>query len=574
MYDQTSTDHWLNGFLRQNCEEGRKRLQEERNLWNFTDSENEDLDLSGIFNFSQYEESNGHIGQDIPSSSVTQDSVVLNKIEETTQFKDDITIHEIKKTADRSSRLLTRTSSEGDGMSIAGKRGKGVNNGENNNAHHKDESSHEYQTSSEPSLEARKRAPANDEISVGVEKRDDSHPTWVAEARPESRKPEWDFETELVEVPGMSIVHSKQQLQHAINDFNCKVVARERLRFKQTMKEIEETVNEVLGEVERLDSNFKLQRMSPDSYYERKSWNEVDILIVLENVSLDEFAIEDMKTPSGYAKIRFKTSAGTSEEETASGISSSSSESGMTSSHHPLFQWCTEMQPGEIYLSPKRLCRVFAALVSRATGRILRNGSNVNRKRVSFTDEASVPFIVNLIPTVACPKNWPLCAYWLKNYAKNWPTENAKDEVMLGGMHLVAVVTNKDSDFLWRISFCAARRHLLWSDCEGKTKCLRVLKVLLQNDLSRPRGLLPLHLDNIVLWASKKHWQQEEWAESMLSDRVLEILVALHKCLQNKDCYNFFVPTMNLYSDLKPEVASMLAVKVKDVLLDPCKYLS
>ena len=82
-----------------------------------------------------------------------------------------------------------------------------------------------------------------------------------------------------------------------------------------------------------------------------------------------------------------------------------------------------------------------------------------------------------------------------------------------------------------------------------------------------------MHLDNIVLWASKKHWRKEEWAESMLSDRVLEVLVALHKCLENRDCYNFFVPTMNLYSDLKPEVASMLAVKVKDVLLDPFKYL-
>ncbi|XP_074614012.1 protein mab-21-like 2 [Acropora palmata] len=573
MYDQTSTDHWLNGFLRQNCEEGRKRLQEERKLWNFTDSEN-DLDLSGIFNFSQYEESNGHVGQDIPSSSGTQDSVVLNKIEETTQFKDDITIHENEKPTDRSSRLLTSTYSEGDGISIAGKRGKGVDNRENNNAHHKGESSHEYQTSPERSLEARKKAPTKDEISTGVEKRDDSHPTSVEEARPESRKAEWDFETQLVEVPGMDIVYSKQQLQHAINDFNCKAVQRERLRFKQTMKQIEETVNEVLEEVERLDSNFKLQRMSPDSYYERKSWNEVDILIVLENVSLDEFAIEDLKTPTGYAKIRLKTSAGTSDEETASAIPSSSSESGVTSSRHPLFQWATEMQPGEIYLSPKELSRVFAALVSRATGRILRNGSNLNRKCVSFTEEeASVPFIVNLIPTVACPQNWPLCAYWLKNHTKNWPTENAKDEVMLRGMHLVAIVTNKDSDFLWRISFCAARRHLLSSDCEGKTKCLRVLKVLLQNDLSRPKGLVPLHLDNIVLWASKKHWRKEEWAESMLSDRVLEILVALHKCLENRDCYNFFVPTMNLYSDLKPEVASMLAVKVKDVLLDLFKYL-
>ena len=510
----TKSEHWLDGFLQQNCEEGRKRVQEERNLWNLTNDENsyEELDLSGIFNFANYEESNGQSNEEILSSD---DGVLIHDDSQQIGHNSE----------DLTSPLTRRSTSSNDGISID-----------------------------------------NDEQRVA---HDAGHTPSADHVTSKNNEADWDFETELVEVASMGIAHAKQQLSQAINDFNANVVDRERVSFRQTMKQIEETVNEVLEEVERLDSRFKLQRMSPESYYEVKSRNEVDILVVLENISPNDFVIEDMKTPTGYARIRV-----TSSSMTSSSNMPTSSALKMTSSHGQIFQWCAETQSGEPYLSPKKLCKAFAALVSRAAGKILRNGSTVNRKRVSFSDrEASVSFIVNLIPTVACPQTWPLCAYWLRNYTKKWPAASLKDDIIRGGMHLVALATNKESDPLWQISFCSARRQLLQSDCEGKKKCLRLLKVLLDKDLSRPKGLLPLYLENIILWASRKHWQPEEWDEWMLPERLLEMLVALHKCLENNDCYHFFVPTMNLFSDLKPEVVKLLAAKVKDVLHDPFKYL-
>ena len=577
MSDQTVTDHWLNGFLRQNCEEARKRLQEERNLWSFTDSENEDLDLPGIFNFINQDESNGLNGEDILLPLTTVESVHLDETKPA-QFKDGILLHGIEQQTQHD----CNSSSEADDISIAEKRQTFLDNRQNDTPELQSESRDARQSLESRPPAQRSALPSGEASIDDVEKpieHDNGRWTSLDKVTSESSKAKWDFETELVEVPVMGIVHAKQQLQDALNDFNSNVVQRERLGFQQTMKQIEETVNEILEEVERLDSSFKLRRMNRDSYYEMKSWNEVDILIVLDNVSLDEFVIEDMKTPTGYARIRLKTSSNvsTSKETSVHGLPSASSHvtsEAIITSSHPLFHWCTETKPGEICLSPKKLCKAFAELVSRAARRVFRNGSSVNRKRVSFVnEEASVPFTVNLLPTLACPHNWPLCAYWFKNYTKKWPAVKVKDDVLLGGMHLVAVVTNKESDILWEISFCGARRHLLRSDCDGKKTCLRVLKVLLKNDLSRPKGLVPQHLENIVLWASKKHWQQEEWAEAKLSERVLEMLVALQKCLENRDCYNFFVPTMNLFNDLKPEVVKMLAVKVKDVLLDPCKYL-
>lgn len=542
------TEHWLNVFLQIQSEEARKRLMEERSLWdNTTDDENshEESDLSGIFNFNDMESSR-QIDEEVLSSKDLDLCVSTQQGCATTE--DGLLIH-------------------GDEQRLTHDAGRS-------------QEDHDTTLQSREDLNSNllangRKITTSDEISIEDEEHrvehDDSKSRSAEQVTNESSDAVLDFETELVEVASMGIIHSKQQLLKAINEFNKNVVEKERVNFMQAMMQIEETVNEVLEEVERLDNSFKLQRMSPDSYYEMKSRNELDILVVLDNVSPKEFAIEDMKTPTGYARIRVTSSAVTS-----SNMASSSS---MTSAFNmapseEMLHWCTETQSGETFFSPKILCKKFAALVSRAAGTVLKHGSSTQQKRVSFSDrETTVPFVVNLIPTIACPQTWPLCAYWLRNYTKKWPAPRVKDDVIQGGMHLVALATSQETDPLWRISFCSARRRLLQSDFDGKKKCLRLLKVLLDKDLSRPKGIIPQYLENIVLWASRKHWQQEEWAECMLADRFLEMLVALLKCLENSDCFHFFVPTMNLFNDLKPDVAEVLAAKVKDILHNPFKYL-
>lgn len=542
------TEHWLNVFLQIQSEEARKRLMEERSLWdNTTDDENshEESDLSGIFNFNDMESSR-QIDEEVLSSKDLDLCVSTQQGCATTE--DGLLIH-------------------GDEQRLTHDAGRS-------------QEDHDTTLQSREDLNSNllangRKITTSDEISIEDEEHrvehDDSKSRSAEQVTNESSEAVLDFETELVEVASMGIIHSKQQLLKAINEFNKNVVEKERVNFIQAMMQIEETVNEVLEEVERLDNSFKLQRMSPDSYYEMKSRNELDILVVLENVSPKEFAIEDMKTPTGYARIRVTSSAVTSSNMTSS--SSMTSAFNMAPSEEML-HWCTETQSGETFFSPKILCKKFAALVSRAAGTVLKHGSSTQQKRVSFSDrETTVPFVVNLIPTIACPQTWPLCAYWLRNYTKKWPAPRVKDDVIQGGMHLVALATSQETDPLWRISFCSARRRLLQSDCDGKKKCLRLLKVLLDKDLSRPKGIIPQYLENIVLWASRKHWQQEEWAECMLADRFLEMLVALLKCLENSDCFHFFVPTMNLFNDLKPDVAEVLAAKVKDILHNPFKYL-
>lgn len=533
------SDHWLNGFLQQNCEEARKRVQEERNIWNLSNNENscEELDLSAIFNFTnddesgEYEDSSGEVATE---PTISNDGVSIYDNER--HIAQENTPQQFNNLVDQSGTLSSEFKIPND-----------------------------CQFSNFSPLPERSKS-VNDALSIDAEDeqmtQDSGRMSSANLVTEGSSKADWDFQTELVEVSSMGIVHAKQQLSQAINEFYLNIVEKERLSFRHTMKQIEETVNEVLAEVERLDSSFKLRSMSAHSFYEIKSRSEVDILVVLENVTLNDFVIEDLKTPAGYARLRLTSSPNMA---TSSPITSSSGQ---------ILEWCTETQPGDLYFSPKKLCKAFAAIVSKAAGRILKNGSRVTRKRVSFSDtEATVAFSVNLIPAVVCPQNWPLCAYWLRNCSKKWPDVEVKNNIIRGGMHLIGLATGKDNDPLWKINFCSARRLLFQSDCDGKQKCLRILKVLLERDLSRPKGLLPLHLENIVMWASRKHRQEEDWAENMMAERFLEMLVALHKCLNNHDCYHFFVPTVNLFNELKPEVVKILATKVKDILKDPLKYL-
>lgn len=419
------TEHWLNVFLQIQSEEARKRLMEERSLWdNTTDDENsyEESDLSGIFNFNDMESSR-QIDEEVLSSKDLDLCVSTQQGCATTE----------------------------DGLLIHGD--------EQRLTHDAGQSQEDHDTTLQSREDLNGRKNTTDNISIqGEEQRvehDDSEKRSAEQVTNESGEAVLDFETELVEVASMGIIHSKQQLLKAINEFNKNVVEKERVNFMQAMMQIEETVNEVLEEVERLDNSFKLQRMSPDSYYEMKSRNELDILVVLDNVSPKEFAIEDMKTPTGYARIRVTSSAVTSSNMTSS--SSMTSAFNMAPSEEML-HWCTETQSGETFFSPKILCKKFAALVSRAAGTVLKHGSSTQQKRVSFSDrETTVPFVVNLIPTIACPQTWPLCAYWLRNYTKKWPAPRVKDDVIQGGMHLVALATSQETDPLWRISFCSAR---------------------------------------------------------------------------------------------------------------------
>ena len=383
--------------------------------------------------------------------------------------------------------------------------------------------------------------------------------------------------TAFVGVPHMNIAHERQSLQNALNDFHARVVQPERQTFQRAATQVERMVNAVLEHVGTLDGTFKCRKVNAEtSFYECHSRSNVDFHVILENVPPGSFVLEDMKTPTGFARVRLASEM--TSHMTSGSTSSTTLE--VTAVVSDLAQYCTKTDSGEFYLSPKKLCKRFAALVDEASLDALgENFFSSHFKTVSLGSEESssdavVAYQVGLIPTIHCPDTWPSCARWLRSCSRKWPEASVKDHVIHGGIDLVAMPTAQDKDELWRISFSGARRRLIRSvHNESKEKCLQILNALYQEDLSRPEALSASHLENVVLWASKKYWSPAHWSEASLPDRFLEMLTALHKCLQNRDCYDFFVPALNLFALHKPRTLHVLAARVQDVLENPHKYL-
>ncbi|XP_001634774.2 uncharacterized protein LOC5514666 [Nematostella vectensis] len=271
----------------------------------------------------------------------------------------------------------------------------------------------------------------------------------------------------------------------------------------------------------------------------------------------------------------------------------------------------------DVYLSAKRISRRFATLVNKAHVDVLRANSVVlpqthevtldfgmnnesnnrvhsktkQKKKVSFKKRSPVPealnsptmtsphvamttpYVINLIPTIECPRLWPKCASWLKTCSRRWPSEKLKRKIVTQGIHLAALPPSKNSD-LWQIKFLNGQRALIHHEGnEAKAKCLRIVKVLCEVDLSYPKAIRPQYLENILMWASRKYWSDSDWTEANLPARFLDLMAGLHKCMKNGDCHDFFLPSVNLLDELGNADLSVLSAKIMDVLVQPLKYL-
>lgn len=304
--------------------------------------------------------------------------------------------------------------------------------------------------------------------------------------------------------------------------------------------------------------------MNPRCFYELKPYNEVDIYLELKNISSNLYVIEDDKTSKGYAQVVVSAA-----------IIEDLSPQGQTL----VKDFCTKTQTGGYCLSPKNICKKLATWISDVSMGILEQNRTQYGRKITFYDSSEQgvlilsvsPYSVHLIPTLHFPSFWPKCASWLKSCNCKWPGGNVKEQILSGGTHLVPIPGYE----LWKFIFCNARRRLLREeDVEEKGRCLRILKVIAESDLCRPKGLLPSHLENIFMWASRKYCNAEDWSHPELPRRFLQMLAALHRCLKNGDCHNFFIPSVNMLADMNKNRARTLSLKVEDIMIDPCKYLA
>lgn len=398
---------------------------------------------------------------------------------------------------------------------------------------------------------------------------------------------------EWVHVPSLGVHHNKQELTSALEAFHNSTVESKRARFHQEMSEIEHKVNDILYTVHTLDPKVCFQRMQPSCFYEIKGSNEIDIFLVFDHVfDRKEFIIEEAMDSEFKDCVRIRRTKLPGEE--AAG--QHENEHKLVTTRDSLGAFCVKSPSSSDYLSAKLVGSRFKDLVLKtfqylpkewresqpecklnskvykqdgtALGRTKSFQKYLIEKRVSFQDDQR--YIVNLIPTIACAN------YWSPNFKRPEPTDHVNlNTIVEQGVHLVAMPTDKDTEDVWKVKFLNAQRALRSKSKPQQNEqiCLRVIKVLCENELGYSRYFLPFYLENIALQLYEQNPEVSDWTDNLFPVRFLEFLANVYQALKARKCMYFFIPQINILSDIPERYASRLARKVLGILKEPMKYL-
>ena len=163
------------------------------------------------------------------------------------------------------------------------------------------------------------------------------------------------------------------------------------------------------------------------------------------------------------------------------------------------------------------------------------------------------------------------------NFHLGWPSRELVQEICQDGCHLVAKqpkgsnFPENKKPFLWKYSFTAAAKELLREASSCRKPVLRIVKALREE-----RNLEPLksyHLKTVLLYECEAKPYDYQWDNTCLGDRFLDHLRRLQKCLESKNCPDYFLRDYNLFEKLDPQKCKELAGIVKKIISEPIKEL-
>ncbi|XP_031554334.1 protein mab-21-like 2 [Actinia tenebrosa] len=418
-----------------------------------------------------------------------------------------------------------------------------------------------------------------------------SHNAMAGQSTDLAQRKEVILDSTWVSIPRLGIRLENENLLTALRQFYNTKVQQRRRNFHQVMSQIEHKVNDILDYVESVNTDLRFRRMSPASYYEIKAYNEIDVFLILERLSPVDITVEELGDPQGYARIRIPTSCSMEFKKCFSSflVHSTSGTQYLSSisiggKFKGLVQWCFEDLPSS-WRQTFPSCKLNSQAYQVGKNIMKRESSKryeTTQKKVSFGEISATvasretfSTIINLIPVVECSSLWPLCSSWLKCTPPAWPDPTTMKSIVDKGVHLVAMPTDKGAQDVWDIRFLNARRVLIggYDDNDMKRRCLQMVKVLCESEVGFASFFLPRHLEHVFLQQSQLQPRKEDWVEAKLTERFLELLVMLYDCLRTRNIPNFFVPEVNLFSEMSTVVSEQLSRKVLGIINDPIKYL-
>ena len=326
---------------------------------------------------------------------------------------------------------------------------------------------------------------------------------------------------------------------------------------------VQRVVNIVLSAISEYDVRFSFSPVGKSSFLVVKGPAHFEILVTLKHLDSPQLELEEEGLPPGITLVHVL------EEST-------------------LAKWrsqCGHSPNGRESLSVKLVCCSLSKLISMLIEDIgsfrSRNGlaEDICIANTSSEDVVSIniklrssSYTVELVPAIECTGLWPLCAHeWGNSTTSHWPNLLTKQEIIDGGIHLVA--KQGKNDFHWRIWFCKAERNLLkFKKMAPKGKCLTAMKKVVFGKLACS-FLSSYHLQTIMLHESVRLPNDSQWTIDKVGERLVSLLQSLVSFLRDRKCPHFFLSSLNLFQGIDGIVLESFAEKVQQIVEDPAELL-
>ena len=360
------------------------------------------------------------------------------------------------------------------------------------------------------------------------------------------------------------------KLDEQVKDSGYKEGQDMRGTFYEYLHKITKLVNQLLETMPKESFPFKIRPCSYQGDFEKKGPERIDMYLNIEDLSQYQHQVNFLLKKDLAAYILLK---GEKREK--------------------LKQFCARNRDnGQWVLSAARLMVVFAYTLNTKVRPLFEHNSKTKRKdiahkarvefevvseheirlKLSFPDKPELVYNVGLLLAFNV-NDFPNVIDMNKN--RNWPDSDGKAKFVKGGIHLMAV-PSKVKNHAWAVSFLKTRKILL-SHCEDTaTSILLALQVINKTTLSKRNCsglLLPVHFIMILFWVHENHQDRSEWKQDKLSQRLLDVLIALKRCLEKKICPDFFFPKLNYFETLSDDNIFHLLQNVNEVLENPQDHL-
>ncbi|XP_071142715.1 uncharacterized protein [Mytilus edulis] len=279
--------------------------------------------------------------------------------------------------------------------------------------------------------------------------------------------------------------------------------------------------------------------------------SDLDIMYVLHGIKVVNRE-QDIPIPNEFATLVMEI------DPNYPGFSRLKLAGGFETSSPLLKKMVTETDEG-LYLAPHKFISIFQ---QQHTIPLSLHGPCVSDKCMAL--DIAVCFRNKLLPYNA--------KQWVYRQRKQWPPNAVIDTIMRFGCLLVPIgpktVTN--NQFLWRLSFSVAEKHLLHSFNYTQLLCYGLLKLTLKHIINKNPGVEDLlcsyFLKTTLFWLSEEVSIETFQLENLFNCFKL-CLGKLRSWVENSYCPNYFIPEQNMFAGKIDTTNNQILLRILDSMI-------